>query len=152
MAKAPKTKKIPCAFCQGKGGQPGAERLSCIVCGGSGRVTVRQPYNICKECVGTGKKEGTNLYCLACHGKGFVEESRHPLLSKSPVSKTRRKSVKRSKNKFRKRKLTGKSVLKVRKAKAVIKKERKSPPASRLGREALRAGFFKKFLGTLKIL
>ncbi len=124
MTKAPKTKKFPCAFCRGKGGQPGAERLSCIVCKGSGRITVKQPYNICKECGGRGKKASTNLYCLSCYGKGFAEESRYPLIAKFPVSKTRRKRGKKSVKS------------KVRKAKTVVKKERKS--------------FFKKFLGTLK--
>lgn len=71
-----KSGKIPCAFCQGKGAQPGDERLSCIVCGGSGQVAARQPYSICKECEGIGRRQGAALYCLACHGKGFVEEKK----------------------------------------------------------------------------
>lgn len=126
MAKPPKTKKITCAFCQGKGIQPGAERLSCIVCKGSGRITVGQPYSICKECGGQGKKAGANLYCLSCHGRGFIEESRYPSIAKPPVSKTRKKRGKKSvKSKVRKVP-----------TRTAVKKERKS--------------FFKKFLGTLK--
>ncbi|MDP3043373.1 MAG: hypothetical protein Q8N21_03145 [bacterium] len=135
---AEKTKKFPCAFCQGKGVQPGAERLSCIVCKGSGRVTVNQPYNICKECGGRGKKAGANLYCLLCQGKGFVEEKRHPLIVESSVPKTRRKKsqpIKKSRSKTRGIKP---AAPKIRKAKAEIKKGRKF--------------FFKDFLGTFKIL
>ncbi len=127
MTKAPKTKKFPCAFCRGKGVQPGAERLSCIVCGGSGRVAARQPYTICKECGGRGKKASANLYCLSCQGKGFVEEiRRHPLAVESSISKTRRKMSKKSVRP------------KAKKEKVIVKKGRKS--------------FLKKFLGTFKIL
>ncbi len=138
MAKVPKTKKIPCAFCQGKGVQPGAERLFCIVCKGSGRIIVKQPYSICKECGGTGKKKGVNLYCLLCQGKGFVEESRHLSITESPAQKTKREKRKRRKGKFRKRKPIKKSKRKIRSIKSAKPKVRKS--------------FFKKILGSLKIL
>ncbi len=136
--KIQKSSKLRCAFCQGKGVQPGAERLSCIVCGGGGRVVARQPYTICKECGGRGRKEGTTLYCLPCHGKGFIEEKKYPPIAKSPVSKTRRKSVKikRRKGKFSEGKKPAK--LKVRKIKVAVKKGKKS--------------CFKKFLLRLKIV
>lgn len=104
MKKISKSSKLRCTFCQGRGIQPGAERLSCIVCRGSGRVTARQPYSLCEECEGTGKKKGTNLYCLLCQGKGFVEESRLPSIAESPVPKTRRKkreSTKKSRSQLR---------------------------------------------------
>jgi len=106
MGKISRRSKLRCAFCRGRGIQPGAGRLSCIVCKGSGRITVKAPYSICKECGGRGKKEGANLYCLLCQGRGFVEESsptgdhpkgdRYPLAVESSVSKTRRKRSKKS--------------------------------------------------------
>ena len=160
-----KSSKLLCAFCQGKGVQPGAERLSCIVCGGSGRVTARQPYNVCKECGGRGKKAGATLYCFPCHGKGFVEESRYPPRAKSPVSKTRRKSVKRRKSKVVKRRAR-KSIRKKGGKKSAKPKVRKAPTRiagrgflisqSKIGTKAVvkkeKKSFFKKFLNTLKIL
>lgn len=85
-----KSTKLECAFCQGKGTQPGTDRISCVVCGGSGRVKVRPPYNICKECEGKGKKLGANLYCLACHGKGVIEKG----AGKKITRKARRKKKK----------------------------------------------------------
>ncbi|MEK6869895.1 MAG: hypothetical protein AABX74_06685, partial [Nanoarchaeota archaeon] len=113
--KISKSSKLKCAFCQGKGVQPGAERLSCIVCGGSGRITAKQPYSICKECEGGGRKQGANLYCLSCHGKGFVEEKRYPQIAKSPVSMARKRGVKKGrKGKFSKRKRARKPVRKKR--------------------------------------
>ncbi len=126
MKKISKSSMLKCVFCQGKGVQPGAERLSCIVCKGSGRITVKQPCSICKECGGRGKKAGTNLYCLSCQGKGFVEENRYPSIVKSPVSKTRRKKDKKS----------GRP--KAKKEKVIVNKEKKS--------------FLKKLLETFKIL
>lgn len=149
MAKAPKTKRIPCVFCRGKGIQPGAERLSCIVCGGRGRVTVRQPYNVCKECAGTGKKAGAILYCLACQGKGFIEEKKHLSLAKSLVSKTRKKTRKRKKAKFSKRKRARKSMRMRKKGsrKSAKPKERKAKAANKG-----RTSFLKGFLGTFKML
>ncbi|MCX6813523.1 MAG: hypothetical protein NTV77_03560 [Candidatus Azambacteria bacterium] len=124
--KISQSSKLKCAFCQGKGIQPGTGRLSCIVCNGSGRITLKQPHTICKECGGRGKKAGTNLYCLSCQGKGFVEENRYPSIVKSPVSKTRRKKDKKSVRP------------KAKKEKVIVKKEKKS--------------FLKKLLGTFKIL
>lgn len=148
MGRIPQKSTLRCAFCQGKGTQPGANRLSCIVCGGSGRINLKQPYTICKECGGRGKKKGANLYCLPCHGKGVVEERRYLSRAESPILKMKKKSKKRRKGKFGKRKPIKKSRRKkrsiksakpkVRKAKAAVKKERKS--------------FFKRLLGFLEIL
>ncbi|MFA5813209.1 MAG: hypothetical protein WC862_01715 [Patescibacteria group bacterium] len=159
MKKIIKSSKLQCAFCQGRGIQPGAGSLSCIVCRGSGRVRARQPYSLCKECGGRGKKESATLYCLPCHGKGFVEESRQPLVADPPiVPKTGGKKRKRRKGEIRKRKLIKKSKKKITskklitplpkvdsskrekiiETKTVVKKERKS--------------FFKKLLGAIKIL
>lgn len=72
--KTKKSDKLNCSFCQGKGIQPNTERVSCIVCHGTGRIKLTKPYFRCKECGGMGKKRGTNLYCLSCQGKGFVEK------------------------------------------------------------------------------
>ncbi len=132
MVKTPKTKKIPCAFCQGKGVQPGAERLSCIVCGGRGRVTARQPYNICKECGGLGKKAGTNLYCLSCHGRGFIEEKKHPsVVGSSQQRKRTRLAGARAKRGRRRR---SKIEKKKRAKKSVRKKRNKKPNKSKKGK------------------
>lgn len=136
--KISQSSKLKCAFCQGRGVQPGAEHLSCIVCGGSGRITIKQPYTICKECGGLGKKAGANLYCLLCHGKGFVEESRYPSIAKSPVSKKRKEIVKRRKAKSSKRKRARKSMRKKGGKKLLKSKKGKS--------------FLRGFLGTFKIL
>jgi len=154
MKKIFKSSRLKCVFCRGKGVQPGDGRLSCIACKGSGHFTVRQPYNICKECGGEGKKTGATLYCLPCHGKGFVEESRHPLTVELPAPRTKREKTlrlslrvkKRRKGEFRKRK-SARNIQpvtpppkanhpraeKVRKEKVIIKKEKKS--------------FFKKLFG-----
>ena len=196
MKKISKSTKLNCAFCQGKGIQPGAERLSCIVCKGNGHFIVKQPYNICKECGGRGRKKGANLYCFLCHGKGFIEENRHSPMTESSVLKMIEKNKKR-KDKFNKQKRASKPIRKKKGKKSIepkerkvpsrtagrgssissrlqhqlksrildsapkqnreeigtkveVKKERKSPPASPC--EASRAGFFKKFLATFKIL
>ena len=158
-----KSSKLPCAFCQGKGTQLGAGGLSCIVCRGSGRFTVKQPYSICKECGGKGKKKGANLYCFLCHGKGVVEGIIYPSPARPPCSKMRKsvKIKKRRKGKFSKkksarnaRKLMRRQGRKksakpeIRKTEVAVKEERKSSPAPRLRR----AGFFKKLLGAIKIL
>lgn len=138
-----KSSKLQCVFCQGKGIQPGTEHWLCIVCKGRGRVTIQQPYDMCKECGGTGKKENTNLYCLLCHGKGFIsepfgliskfstgilaadlekprrqsrlgfEKSQHSSIAKFLVSKiTRKKKIKKRKNKFSKKKRARQSIKK----------------------------------------
>ncbi|GEM_PF-2678770 len=161
MEKTPKKSKLRCAFCQGRGTQPGAERLSCIVCKGSGRVTARQPHSLCEECGGVGRKKGTNLHCLLCQGKGVVEEGRYTSVAKSPASKTRRKSAKKRKGKFRKRKPAKKSRIKMR----IVKPATSPPKADRPRAEKIRKAkavvkvvekerkpFFKKLLSTLKIL
>ena len=127
--------KLKCAFCLGKGIQPGAERLFCIVCGGSGQTIINQPYSICKECWGRGRKKGANLYCLLCHGRGFVEESRYSLIVESSITRTRRK---KRKPEPAPPSLNSPIAEKTIKAKVEAKKEKKS--------------FFKKLLTTLKIL
>jgi len=89
MKKTSKNKKFKCAFCRGKGIQPGSERLSCIVCRGTGKIQVNQPYDLCEECKGSGKKQGTNLYCLLCKGKGVIERDRRKIQRKRAVKKSK---------------------------------------------------------------
>jgi len=135
IGKISQSGKLKCVFCQGKGVQPGAERLSCIVCKGSGRITINQPYTICKECEGRGKKAGTNLYCLSCQGRGFTEEKKYlSAVGSSEQRKSRRGRRKRTEKKKRIKKLAR-------------KEESKKPFKSKKGKP-----FFKKFLGTFKIL
>ena len=163
MKKISGRNKLPCAFCQGIGKQPGAGSLSCVVCRGSGQVRAEQPYKLCKECGGRGKKRGANLYCFLCHGKGVVEGIIYPSPARPPCSKMRKsvKIKKRRKGKFSKkksarnaRKLMRRQGRKksakpeIRKTEVAVKEERKSSPAPRLRR----AGFFKKLLGAIKIL
>jgi len=166
MGRIPQKSTLRCAFCQGKGTQPGANRLSCIACGGSGRITLKQPYTICKECGGRGKKKGANLYCLPCHGKGVVEERRYLSRAESPILKMKKKSKKRRKGKFGKRKPIKKSRRKKRSIKSAKPKVRKVPTRtagrgssisrSEIGTKAAvkkeRKSFFKKLLGFLEIL
>lgn len=98
--KSSKGSKLKCAFCQGKGVQPGAERLSCIICRGRGRVVMRQPYGVCKECQGGGRKQGTNLYCFACKGKGLIEEISNPIDGRIFKNKKPRRMAKKNKKSF----------------------------------------------------
>lgn len=160
MKRISKSTKLPCAFCQGRGIQPGAGSLSCIVCKGRCRITVKQPYSICKECGGRGRKKGANLYCLLCRGKGFIEEKMYPLIVEFPASKTKNKSRKRRKDKFRKNKPIKKLKRKIRNKKSVIKLAIKpiTPKIIKIEAEVKeevkkeRESFFKKLLGTFKIL
>lgn len=74
---------VQCAYCRGSGKDPfGAmSRLStCPVCGGKGKVQLREPYVSCAFCHGTGVHADTRLTCTACGGKGYVtvEEPHRP--------------------------------------------------------------------------
>jgi len=102
MKKTSKNKKLKCAFCRGRGVQPGTESLSCIVCGGSKQINVLEPYDLCEECNGSGRKQGTNLHCLSCKGKGVIEkdetiskvESKPKTLKTEGTKRKRRKAKK----------------------------------------------------------
>ena len=67
---------IECAFCKGKGKDP-FELLSklatCQVCGGTGKVEVKEPAIKCAFCKGTGiyPRDG-RVTCTVCNGKGMV--------------------------------------------------------------------------------
>jgi len=99
MKKESKNNNLKCAFCRGKGIHPNSERLLCVVCRGRGKIEISQPYTKCEECGGSGRKPGTNLYCLSCRGKGFVEEKAF-LKSAKPANNCQdwKKELKKKKN------------------------------------------------------
>ena len=70
-----RTKEIKCAFCNGTGidpfGVPSKISL-CAVCGGTGKVKVKQPFVKCAFCGGSGIHPHTRLTCTACMGKGLI--------------------------------------------------------------------------------
>jgi len=69
------SKKIKCAFCDGKGVDPFgllSTISKCQVCGGEGSVTVEDPAIKCAFCKATGKHRDLRLPCLVCGGKGMV--------------------------------------------------------------------------------
>ena len=66
---------LKCAFCGGVGTDP-FELLSsesrCQVCGGKGRVSIREPARVCAYCKGTGIHPHRRLTCTVCNGKGMI--------------------------------------------------------------------------------
>ena len=63
--------KVDCAFCSGTGEKPKGSR--CVVCGGSGKLSVKSPFIKCAYCKGRGEeKPRSNLTCTVCRGKGYV--------------------------------------------------------------------------------
>ena len=69
-------KKMPCAFCKGKGKDPFdllSEQSACQVCGGAGEVAIIEPAIKCAFCKGTGvHPHGARVTCTVCNGKGMV--------------------------------------------------------------------------------
>ena len=65
---------VTCAFCKGRGRDPyGLSPLSnCVVCGGRKTVMVREPYETCGACEGTGLYFRSHMYCWTCRGKGVI--------------------------------------------------------------------------------
>jgi len=69
------TKTIACAFCQGVGKDPfgiPSELSRCQVCGGSGSVTIGEPWVMCAFCEGRGVHPHQRLTCTCCRGKGMI--------------------------------------------------------------------------------
>ncbi|MBC7910208.1 MAG: transcriptional regulator [Pyrinomonadaceae bacterium] len=64
-----------CAWCAGKGTQArsGGFFVSCLVCGGKGKVSVAQPAGACRQCNGTGRRNADRP-CLTCAGTGWGRE------------------------------------------------------------------------------
>ena len=78
--KKKKTKKVinlTVAFAKEKEYSPIPNVFLALFVMGLGRIKLTKPYFRCKECGGMGKKRGTNLYCLSCQGKGFVEKNNY---------------------------------------------------------------------------
>lgn len=61
-----------CGSCAGTGkwAVSVAYVVSCLVCGGKGRVSVAQPSAPCRQCEGSGRRNPTSP-CLNCAGTGW---------------------------------------------------------------------------------
>lgn len=73
--------EVTCAFCQGVGtDQFGvmSPLSTCVVCGGTGKRTLRAPTTNCAFCQGTGVYPQTRLTCIACGGVGAVSVPDNP--------------------------------------------------------------------------
>jgi len=71
--KKPELTEMPCSFCGGAGTDPFGIMSwdsKCVVCGGSGTVSICSPFTRCAHCEGTGAVK--TFPCTACMGKGFV--------------------------------------------------------------------------------
>ena len=69
------TARITCAFCKGRGKDPFdllSEFAVCQVCGGTGKVTVKEPAIKCAFCKGSGVYHDTRVTCTVCNGRGMV--------------------------------------------------------------------------------
>ena len=62
-----------CAWCTGTGkcAVSVGYVVSCLVCGGKGKVLVAQPSGPCRQCEGGGRRN-PNSPCLTCAGTGWV--------------------------------------------------------------------------------
>jgi len=60
-----------CAWCAGTWAISAGYVISCLVCGGKGRVSVIQPAEPCHQCLGSGKRNVANP-CLTCAGTGWA--------------------------------------------------------------------------------
>lgn len=62
---------IKCPYCDGSGAGLHGQRMTCLVCGGKGMVTIPEGKVMkCPECKGSGM--GIGGYCLKCKGKGVI--------------------------------------------------------------------------------
>ena len=61
-----------CAWCVGTGKWAVSIGyvVSCLVCGGKGKVTVAEPSGPCRQCEGRGRRSLT-APCLTCAGTGW---------------------------------------------------------------------------------
>ena len=62
-----------CAWCKGTGTWAISLGyvISCLVCGGKGKVSVAQPAGQCRQCEGSGRRNMTTP-CLTCAGTGWA--------------------------------------------------------------------------------
>jgi len=73
--------EIKCAFCKGKGKDPFhlmSSLSNCPVCNGRKTVRVRDPYETCGACEGTGRYSNSKMYCWTCKGKGVIHIKEAP--------------------------------------------------------------------------
>jgi DnaJ-class molecular chaperone len=65
--------KQTCAWCTGTGkwAISAGYVISCLVCGGKGKVSVLQPAGRCQQCGGSGRRSVADP-CLACAGTGWA--------------------------------------------------------------------------------
>jgi DnaJ-class molecular chaperone len=73
MSRKPSYTSQTCAWCEGTGKRPlsAGYVVSCLVCGGKGKVLVAQPSGPCRQCEGGGRRNLTSS-CLVCAGTGWV--------------------------------------------------------------------------------
>lgn len=67
--------QMVCSFCKGSGRDPFdllSELAACQVCGGTGKVEVKEPAIKCAYCKGTGVYHDTRVTCTVCNGRGMV--------------------------------------------------------------------------------
>jgi len=80
--------EIKCAFCQGTGRDPFhvmSALSNCPVCKGKKTVKVRDPYETCGACEGTGRYFNSKMYCWTCKGKGVVPVKQESQASLTPT-------------------------------------------------------------------
>lgn len=73
--------QITCGFCKGTGKDPFdllSELAVCQVCGGTGKVEVKEPAIKCVYCKGSGVYHNTRITCTVCNGKGMVTAPESP--------------------------------------------------------------------------
>jgi DnaJ-class molecular chaperone len=62
-----------CAWCKGTGQSAVSVGyvVSCLVCGGKGKVSIAQPAGPCRQCEGSGRRNVVST-CLVCAGTGWA--------------------------------------------------------------------------------
>ena len=77
-----KENELFCPTCKGHGKT--ASLNICNICSGTGKITIPDGYELCKNCNGMGsypaekdifKNDGENHRCETCNGKGYIPKS-----------------------------------------------------------------------------
>jgi len=71
--------EVTCAFCKGTGKDPFhlmSALSNCPACGGRKTQRVREPYETCGPCAGTGRYFNSKMYCWTCRGSGVVPKEK----------------------------------------------------------------------------
>ena len=80
--------EITCAFCKGTGRDPFhvmSSLSNCPVCNGRKTVRVREPYETCGACEGTGRYFNSKMYCWTCKGKGVIPIKQEAQVASAPA-------------------------------------------------------------------